>query len=142
MEEGFKLRLEDGQPIKGNFLEAGGTGRLKFNMLDWDLDGIMDLIVGTPRHASVPNPENGLPWTYREEGKPGSTVLFLKNVGTDAAPIYQFPKLLRYKGEPMFLGQHSCAPTPWYNNDSNGPSLVVGRENGMFYFFDRKFISW
>lgn len=142
LEEGFKLRLEDGKLIKGNFLQAGGTGRLKFNVLDWDLDGVMDLIVGTPKHGCVPNPENGLPWTYTKEGGPGSAVLFLKNVGTDVEPKYQFPKLVRYKGEPIFLGQHSCAPTPWYKNGSEEPNLVVGRENGMYYFFDRKFISW
>ena len=142
LKEGFKLYLEDGKPIEGNFLEAGGTGRLKFNILDWDLDGVMDLIVGTPRHGCVPNPEAGLPWTYLKEGRPGSAILFLKNVGTDEEPKYQFPKLLRYKGEPIFLGQHSCAPTPWYRNGTEEPSLLVGRENGMFYYFDRKYISW
>ena len=142
LKEGFKLCLENGNPIEGNFLEAGGTGRLKFNILDWDMDGIMDLIVGTPRHGCVPNPEEGLPWTYLKEGKPGSAVLFLKNVGTDEDPKYQFPKLLRYKGKPIYLGQHSCAPTPWYKNGAEEPDLVVGRENGMFYIFDREYISW
>jgi len=142
LKEGFKLRLENGKPIKANFLQAGGTGRLKFNVLDWDIDGVLDLIVGTPRHGCVPNPKNGLPWTYSQKERLGASVLFLKNIGTDETPIYQFPKLLKYKGKPLSLGQHSCAPTPWYKEGNKAPGLMVGRENGMFFLFDRKYISW
>src|SRR5690606_13007154 len=74
VEDGGKLRLTDGSTIRGNFLAAGGTGRLKLVLADWDGDGIQDLLVGTPRHGSVPNPETGLP---QSKGLPGSAVLWL-----------------------------------------------------------------
>ena len=55
--DGGKLRLENGDAIGANFLQGGGSGRLKIILFDWDQDGAMDLIVGTPRHGSVPYPE-------------------------------------------------------------------------------------
>lgn len=142
LEEGYKLKLTDGKYIKANFLRAGGTGRIKFNLVDWDLDGVKDLIVGTPRHATVPEPENGLPYRYEKEGRPGASVLFLKNVGSDSDPVFNYPKLMRFKGKPIFLGQHSCAPVPWYRNAGEGPDLVVGMEKGRFFYYDRKDLSW
>lgn len=142
LEEGYKLKMADGSSIKANFLKAGGTGRIKFNLVDWDLDGVKDLLVGTPRHATVPEPEKGLPYRYTEEGRPGASVLFLKNTGSEAQPVFEYPKLLRFKGKPIFLGQHSCAPTPWYRNGDRGPDLVVGTEKGRFIYYERADLSW
>jgi hypothetical protein len=101
--EGGKLRLDTGEPIYANFLHAGGTGRLKLSLVDWDRDGATDVLVGTPRHGSVPHPETGLPQSL---GLPGSAVLLLRNTGTDAEPKFAFPKLMAFKGQPIFLGQH------------------------------------
>ena len=134
LEEGLKLRLEDGSPIRGNFLEAGGTGRLKLNLCDWDGDGLVDMIVGTPRHGSVPDPVRGLPQSL---GLPGSAILFLKNTGSNREPVFQFPELMTHDGEPIFLGQHACGPTPAAFTGAGRPDLVSGRENGRLYFYSR-----
>ncbi len=142
LEEGYKLKLTNGNPIKANFLRAGGTGRIKFNLVDWDLDGVKDLVVGTPRHAAIPEPEKGLPYRYEKEGRPGASVLFLKNVGSDTDPVFEYPKLMRFKGEPIYLGQHSCAPVPWFRNAGKGPDIIVGTERGRFIFYDRNDLSW
>ena len=45
LKDGGKLKLDDGSIISGNFLKAGGTGRLKFNLVDWNQDAKLDLIV-------------------------------------------------------------------------------------------------
>lgn len=132
--DGGKLRLADSSVIGANFLHAGGTGRLKLNLTDWDRDEVIDLLVGTPRHGSVPNPETGLPQSL---GLPGAAILFLKNTGTNEAPIFAFPELVTFRGKPVFLGQHACAPAPVHFS-ANGPDLIVGEESGRLLFFQRK----
>ncbi|MCB9768183.1 MAG: VCBS repeat-containing protein [Candidatus Omnitrophica bacterium] len=139
LEEGGKLRLEDGSPIGANFLSAGGTGRLKINLCDWDLDGKVDLVVGTPKHGSVPNPETGLPQSL---GLPGSAVLFLRNVGTNEAPRFKFPVIFRFKGKNLYIGHHSCGPTVAEFDPKTGPDLIVANEDGRFFFFERKDLEW
>lgn len=129
------LKLEDGSPINSNFLEAGGTGRLKIILYNWDTDGINDLIVGTPRHASIPNETEGLPQSL---GLPGSSVLFLKGLENGR---FAFPKLFTHKGAPIFLGQHACGPAVADFGGENGPDLIVGHESGRFYFFAREHLG-
>ena len=133
--DGHKLRLASGAAIKANFLGSGGTGRLKIVLADWDRDGVKDLLVGTPRHGSVPDPERGLPQSL---GLPGSAILFLRNVGDEAAPVYAFPKLFAFRGEPIYLGQHACGPAVAAFNSTDGPGLVVGEEGGRLIFYSRE----
>src|SRR5690606_6386138 len=54
--DGGKLSIGDSISIKGTHLNAGAVGRLKFHLVDWDRDGVKDLLIGTPRHATVPSP--------------------------------------------------------------------------------------
>ncbi|MCC6682487.1 MAG: VCBS repeat-containing protein [Phycisphaeraceae bacterium] len=136
--DGFKLKLTDGSVIKANWLRAGGTGRIKFELTDWDGDGKVDLIVGTPRHGSVPNPDTGLPWSADRRG---SAVLLLKNVASNTQPSYEYPKLMHFGGQAVHLGQHSCAPAVAdFSPQLSG--LIVGVENGRLLFYDRKDITW
>ena len=140
LEDGGKLRLNDGKTINGNhFSKGGGTGRTKFLIVDWDNDGIMDLIVGTPRHGSVPNLESGLPFNA---GNKGAAVLFMRNVGTNDSPVYDYPKMISFKGKTLHFGQHSCTPTVGSLGNDNGLDLVVGDQMGRFYFFEREDLTW
>ena len=140
LRDGGKLTLEDGSPIGANFLSAGGTGRSKITLTDWDADGAMDLLVGTPRHGSVPNPKEGLP---QAKGLPGSAVLWLRNMGTNDAPKFAFPLLLHVKGKPVYLGQHECSVAVTdLGGAAHGPNLVVGDEEGRVYFYRHEDVSW
>jgi len=134
-----KLRLNDGSMIKANFLRAGGTGRLKIVLYDWDEDGLVDILVGSPRHGSVPDAKNGLP---QSKGLKGAAVLFLKNDGTNEKPAYQFPKLMKFKGKPIYLGQHTCSPAVWDYGQEGGADLLVGEQDGNIRFYSRKDLSW
>lgn len=138
LEDGGKLRMEDGSAIRANFLGAGGTGRSKLELVDWDGDGVVDLLVGTPRHHSVPEPEHGLP---RALGLPGATVLFLKNTGTNAQPRFRFPEVLQHNGEPIYLGQHEVGASAGPLGGGKGPNLVVSREDGRLFFYRREAVK-
>lgn len=134
-----KLRMEDGSAIRANFLSAGGTGRLKLQLVDWDLDGTLDLIIGTPRHASVPNPENGLP---RSQGLKGAAVLFMKNTGTNDAPVFAFPTMMKFRGQTIYHDQHACGPVATELGAPAGPNLFVGSQDGRIYYYARADLSW
>lgn len=140
LEDGGKLKLSDGSYISGShFGKGGGTGRSKILITDWDNDGISDLLVGTPRHGSIPNKTFGLPFTA---GDKGAAVLFLRNVGTNEKPVYDFPKMIKYRGRTIHFGQHSCAPAVGHLTSSKALDLIVGDQKGRFYFFERKDLSW
>jgi hypothetical protein len=132
LEDGGKLTLADGSYIRGNFLDAGGSGRAKLNLVDWNGNGKMDLVIGTPRHGSFPDPQRGLPQSL---GLPGAAVLLMENVGSNDAPVFEFPKLMIFKGEPMFFGQHEIGVAVADFGNPEGYDLIVSRESGVHYFF-------
>lgn len=136
--DGGKLHMDDGGLITANFISAGGTGRSKFELFDWDGDGLVDLLIGTPRHHSIPNPQTGLP---RADGMRGATVLFLKNTGTNQSPKYRFPLILEHLGEPIYLGHHEIGATAGFLG-TGGPNLVISREDGRLFFFSRANLAW
>lgn len=140
LEDGAKLKMGD-KNIKGNKLGGGTVGRAKFEIVDWDGDGVKDLLVGTYGKQSIPDTVSGLPINMKP--KRGSTVLFLKNIGTDVKPNYEFPKVLKFKGKNISLGGHEiggCIAA--IGPGKNSMNLVVGIETGVFIFYDRKDLSW
>jgi len=141
LEDGGKLLLTDGSPIQANFLPAGGTGRAKFQFVDWDQDGLVDLLVGTPRHGSFPEPTKGVPWSMNQAG---SAVLLMKNVGSNEQPNYEYPAVMHVGGKSMHFGQHSCAPfaTSLGSEDGKKLNLMVGTETGRMFFFRGEEIVW
>lgn len=139
VEDGGKLLLEDGSSIGGTYLSAGGTGRLKIVLEDWDLDGKMDMLVGTTRHSSVPEPINGLP---QSKGRKGATVLFLKNTGSNSKPVFAFPIMLEFRGNTLHLGQHACSPEVWDYGQPGGPDLLLGEQDGKIRFYSRAELAW
>jgi len=130
--DGGVLTLQNEKPISVSFLSAGGTGRAKLVLTDWDEDGVADLLIGTPRHGSVPDPSRGLPQSL---GLPGSAVLFLRNAGTEEKPVFERPAILTHDGAPLYFGQHECAPA--VGSLGGERCLVVGQEDGRLIYFNR-----
>lgn len=141
LEDAGKLHLNDGTPIQATFMKAGGTGRLKMNLVDWDNDGQSDLIIGAAKWSSVPNPKKGLPWNLKNKNK-GACVLFLKNVGTDMNTVFEFPKLMHFKEKPAFFGSHECGVAIADFGTSNNKDIIVGDECGRYIYFKNSDISF
>jgi len=135
LEDGGKLKLSDGSYIKANYRYAGGTGRLKLNLADWDGDGNKDLVIGTMRESSVPDVKRGLPSSLGKDA--GSAVLLMRNCGTNESPVFEKPQLLYFDDKPVFLGIHSCSPAIADLNNDGKADLLVGQETGTVLFFDR-----
>lgn len=139
--DGGKVLLEDGQPITSHSARTprlGAWGRCKLSLYDWDGDGLLDLLIGTPRSASIPSPERGFP-NGTMESYEGLQVLFMKNVGSNESPVFREPEQFRVGGKDFYIGQHANSPTPCMLGDtSQGANLLVGCENGRLFFFERK----
>ena len=124
---GEKLRYEDGDTIKthGVYTPGGGDGRgrTKINVVDWDGDGVLDLLLGV-------GPQHGSP--YR-----GSYVLFAKNVGSNENPVFRRPEVVLWNedGKPLEFWRHGVHPAPvdW---DGDGKfELVAGADQGRVWYW-------
>ncbi|TYR37534.1 VCBS repeat-containing protein [Sphingobacterium phlebotomi] len=137
--DGGKLMIAD-KPIRGNKFGGGTVGRGKIEIVDWDEDGVHDLLIGTYGKQSIPDTSSrSLPINMKP--KRGSTVLFLKNVGTNEKPAYDFPKVLKHNGVNISLGGHSCTPSVG-NIGGNHHNLVIGVETGRIIFYNRENLSY
>ena len=132
--------LSDGKYIYGHREPAnsslGERGREKLEFADWDGDGVLDLIIGTPLQASVPDPAKGLPWSRTTRGL---QTMWLKNIGSNSSPKYSYPRQFLFRGADFHIGTHANGPTAcMLGNISGGkPNLLVSGEGGKFFFFDR-----
>ena len=89
-----------------NAKDAGGSGRRKIDLVDWDGDGDLDLL------ANSKNTE-----LYR-------------NIGNEGEFIFQ------HEGDlsSILLGGHSTSPTTVDWNKDGIPDLLMGAEDGFFYY--------
>jgi hypothetical protein len=142
VEDGGKLVMEDGTFITHRSKEKqslGQRGRAKFQLVDWDKDGVLDLIIGTSKRSAFPNPERGMPYARYAKNELGLQVLFMKNTGTNEKMKFAEPLQFQLNGKDLYLGTHSYGPFACELGDTtNGLNLVVGVESGKFYFFSRK----
>lgn len=138
--DGGQLKVTDGRiitsHITGKGTGAGQTGRSKIEIVDWDGDGKLDLLVGCAKRGSYPEPDTGLPWARRKTIA-SLQVVFFKNVGTNAQPKYEYPKQLQFRGTDTYHGAHENAPVACMLGEiKNGrPNLLIGMESGRLFFY-------
>jgi hypothetical protein len=92
---------------------AGARGRRKIELVDWDGDGDLDLI------------------TDSAEGP-----IWYENIGTQETPVMKLRGLLL---KTKFEGPNPTANVVDWNGDGK-LDVIVGAEDGFFYYFDGNFI--
>ena len=124
-----KLKYQDGANIR-TCGPAGDWGRSIFCWIDWDHDGVCDVIYGTNRASNK--------FIISEDIGARAMPLFLKNVGTNAKPVFARPVPIKLGGEFLNFGAHIVGlwPVDW---DHDGkPGLMIGAEDGRIYSFKRR----
>lgn len=121
--EGGKLRLKpparifldtEGHPLRLSAGRAGKSGRRKIEIVDWDSDGDLDLIVDSEANAG-----------------------WYENVGSEERPVFV------YRGDLVdrpLHGHNPCPAAADWNGDGR-LDLLIGAQDGFFYFFDRAYID-
>ncbi|SFH54337.1 FG-GAP repeat domain-containing protein [Planctomicrobium piriforme] len=95
-----------GNPLRLNAKNAGGSGRRKFCLTDWDGDGKIDLLLDS---KSVN--------FWKNVSKDDATCVF-----EDQGPVTE-----------LRLAGHDTSPTPVHWSGPGLPDLVIGAEDGRFY---------
>ncbi|HUG17763.1 MAG TPA: VCBS repeat-containing protein, partial [Planctomycetaceae bacterium] len=96
----------EGNPLQLNPKRAGGSGRRKFEIVDWDGDGLKDLMI---------NGTNADLWLNR--GERDGRVIF-----EEQGPL-----------DERKLAGHTSSPTTVDWNNDKIPDLLIGAEDGYFY---------
>jgi hypothetical protein len=137
---GEVLRLTSGEPIQAHGKRfAGQFGRTKLQAVDWDGDGMVDLLAGTGRSASIPGP-GGIPDDTFEGDRRQASVLLLRNAGTNKNPVFDYPRVIQFNGSKLEMGVHSCSPLA-IDVGRGKLDLLVGEEDGTVIYYPREALS-
>ncbi len=121
LRRGPELKLADGRPIDDRIVNRRAHWTESFRAVDWDSDGLMDLIY------SVAGSHSGT--------QDGGSIYLLRNCGTKAEPVFAAPQTMRCFGEPIRITNHG--PHPWAGDfDGDGkPDLVCCVEWSVYPFY-------
>ena len=115
------VRLKDGRELTGKVAERGATWTESFRPVDWNRDGLVDLVYSTggSHHGTLE----------------GGSIYLLKNVGTRTAPLFDAPQTMKCYGRSIRITNHG--PHPWigdYNSDGL-PDVIAGVEWSVYPFY-------
>jgi len=126
LQPGEKLRFEDGEAIKthGPYTPQGGDGRgrTKIQVVDWDGNGLLDLLLGV-------GPQPGSPFR-------GSFVLLCRNLDSNIDLVFKRPEVLLFnaQGQVQEFFRHAAHPAPVDWDDDGRWELLVGADFGHIWY--------
>ncbi len=129
---GKRLKFTTGSDIKLDG-PSGYNGRSKFCAVDYNTDGITDLLVGQPRRGMTNAGQR-----YDLAVEPYAYVAILINAGTNAEPVFKPARTLALAdGEKLYYGTHSCSPAVWDYDGDGRQDIFIGTERGYVRCFNR-----
>ena len=155
LQDGGKLLVRDPSsgalaPIATNYLSAGATGRLKYALVDFDRDGLVDLLLGTCGYHAVPNNITGLPACSGGHGcrENGATALLMRQrrhaspgaAGQPPQLVFEWPEWLSVRGHRISYGGQELGIAPIDVGDGN-VSLILATPGGRHVFWAAADIS-
>jgi len=156
VEDGGKLKLEDGRHIGTSGGVGGMSGRCKLDLFDWNQDGHLDFVIGTGRVVSIPDRETGFPMAAL--GQNPVVGGLLGGLVDKALPV----KLKKALGTPLLMlnkgGMKFSMPTPFRDREGlviqpggahetgavgtmlggGGPNLLICNEAGRLFLIPGK----
>jgi hypothetical protein len=135
VEDGCKLKLDDGKLIGTSGGVGGMSGRCKLDFFDWNRDGHLDFVIGTGRVVSIPDRETGLPMPTIGKKTLGTPLLMLnKGDNTFARPV-------PFKDEDGKViqpgGAHETGAVGTMLG-KDGPNLLICNEAGRMFLLPGK----
>ncbi len=138
VEDGGKLKLEDGKPIGTSGGPGGMSGRCKLDFFDWNQDGNLDLVIGTGRVVSIPDRETGYPMPSIGKKTLGTPLLML-NRGTNEKMKFARPTPFKDEEDKIIQpgGAHETGAVATMLG-GNGPNLLICNEAGRLFLLPGK----
>jgi hypothetical protein len=133
VEDGGDLLLDDGKPIGANGGPGGMSGRCKLDFFDWNRDGKLDLVIGTGRVVSIPDPKRGFPMPSIGKKTLGTPLVML-NTGSNTAMKFAMPQPFRDETGTIIQpgGAHETGAVGTMLG-GHGPNLIICNEAGRLF---------
>ena len=114
--------------------DNGMEGRAKITIVDWDSDGMNDLLIGTKGSG---------PWSMQEGRKGLSYIFFLKGIQGGRSALFAKPRAIRLSnGQDLEVGDHTAAPETVAFFGDTKPGLLLGIENGRVHYYSQHELRW
>jgi VCBS repeat protein len=119
LEPPIRFKREDGSILSARDVPSGNKyGMINVAVIDWTGDGVNDLLVSAKYNA-----------------------VLLRNVGTNAEPVFAAPEFLKTPDGTISLSCHETHAEP-FDWDNNGTmDLIIGAEAGTIYLFHRDWLD-
>ncbi|MDZ4402872.1 VCBS repeat-containing protein [Prosthecobacter sp.] len=159
VEDGGKLKLDDGKLIGTSGGIGGMSGRCKLDFFDWNQDGHLDFVIGTGRVVSIPDRETGYPMAALGKNpvvggvigglidsalptklkKTLGTPLVMLNTGTNDKMKFARPLVFRDEARTVIQpgGAHETGAVGTMLG-KDGPNLLICNEAGRLFLLPGK----